>query len=163
MGLNKVTLIGNVGKEPEVRVSAAGLNVCSFSLATTEYWYKDGVKEEKTEWHRLVAFGKTAETLGKWLTKGKQIYVEGKLSTRSYESNGEKRYITEVIVNDFQFLGGNKKDNDDNTNETSEVEVKPTKKEVKKETKGFKSTTKSKISTEDEINDILGEVPDVPF
>lgn len=107
-GINKVILIGRLGKDPEVRYSADGTAVVNFSIATSDEW-KDkntGEKKEKTEWHRIVAFGKLGEICGEYLSKGKQVYLEGKLQTRSWEKDGVTRYTTEIVANDVQFLGG---------------------------------------------------------
>jgi len=104
-GLNKVMIIGNVGKDPEVRYSQSGSAVCTFSVATSESWTKDGQKQEKTEWHNVVAFNKQAETLEKYLKKGDKVYLEGKLQTSQYEKDGQTHYATKIIVFGFQFLG----------------------------------------------------------
>lgn len=106
-GLNKVMLIGNLGKDPDLRFTQSGLAVASFSIATSEEWTDKNTneKKEKTEWHRIVAFGKLAEICGKYLTKGRQVYVEGKLQTRSWEQDGVTKYTTEIVVNDMQMLG----------------------------------------------------------
>jgi single-strand DNA-binding protein len=108
-GVNKVILLGNVGKDPEIRSTQGGMQVAKFTLATTE-----GVKDQsgkwndKTEWHSLVAFGRTAEIIRDYVKKGSQIYVEGKLSTSSWDDkeSGQKKYRTEILVNDLQLLGG---------------------------------------------------------
>lgn len=107
-GLNKVMLIGNLGRDPEIRYSQQGVAVVNFSIATSEQWTdkNSGEKQEKTEWHRVVAFRKPAEILEKYLSKGSQVYIEGKLQTRTYEKDGQTHYITEVVVDDFVFLGG---------------------------------------------------------
>lgn len=107
-GLNRVMLIGNLGKDPDLRFTQGGMAVCSFSLATAEEWTDkaSNEKKEKTEWHRIVVFGKLAEICGKYLAKGKQVYVEGKLQTRSWEQDGITRYATEIVVSDMQMLGG---------------------------------------------------------
>jgi single-strand DNA-binding protein len=107
-GLNKVMLIGYLGKDPETRYSQQGTAVTNFSIATSEKWTdkNSGETQEKTEWHRIVVFGKQAEICEKYLSKGSQIYLEGKLQTRSYESEGQNRYITEIVAMNFQFLGG---------------------------------------------------------
>ena len=103
--LNKVMLIGNVGTEPEFKATAAGTPLVSLSLATNEKWTdKSGNKQEKTEWHRCTAFGRTAELIGQYVHKGSKVYVEGKITTNQYEKDGEKRYSTEIIVNSIQFL-----------------------------------------------------------
>ena len=104
---NKVQLIGNVGNEPEMTVLESGKKVIRFSLATNENFKKaSGEKSQVTDWHNVVAWGKTAEIINQFAGKGKQIAVEGKLSSRSYETKeGEKRYITEVVVNEVVLLG----------------------------------------------------------
>ena len=107
--LNKVLLIGNLGKDPEMRSLPSGQAVASFTLATSRRWRdKGGQKQEQTEWHQVVVWGKQAEIAGQYLTKGKQIYLEGRLQTRSWDdkNSGEKRYRTEVICDNFQMLGG---------------------------------------------------------
>jgi len=106
-GVNRVTLVGHLGADPDVQTLQSGQTVCKMSLATSESW-KDketGERKEKTEWHRLVAWGKQAELCAKYLAKGKQIFVEGKLQTRSYEKDGVKRWSTEIVVSEVQFLG----------------------------------------------------------
>ena len=107
-GLNRATIIGNLGKDPEVRYSNQGTAICNMTIATSESWTdkSTGEKQEKTEWHRCVSFGKQAEVLGKYLVKGSQVYVEGKLQTRQYEKDGQTHYATEIVVQDFTFLGG---------------------------------------------------------
>ena len=110
-GVNKVILVGHLGKDPEVRYTPDGRGVCNFTMATTETW-KDkntGEKREKTEWHRVVVFGKLAEICGEYLSKGKQVYIEGKLQTRKWQGqDGQDRYTTEVVVDitgTMQMLG----------------------------------------------------------
>lgn len=111
-GLNKVLLIGNLTRDPEIRYSKSGTAVANFSIATNESWRdQQGQKQERVEFHSLVAFGKQAEVLGKYLVKGSQIYVEGKLQTRQYEKDGQTHYATEIVVQDFTFLGGGKQSN----------------------------------------------------
>ena len=107
MSVNKVILVGNLGKDPELRYTPSGTAVATFSLATTErYKDRDGQKQEKTEWHNIVAWRQLAEICGKFLHKGKQIYIEGKIQTRSYDDrDGNKRYITEIVVDQMQMLG----------------------------------------------------------
>lgn len=109
MAINKVILIGNLGKDPEVRHSPTGQAVCNLSIATSESWTdKNGQKQEKTEWHRVVVFSKLAELCGQYLSKGRQAYIEGKLQTRSWQDkDGQTRYTTEVVAQSIQFLGGN--------------------------------------------------------
>ena len=105
-GVNKVILIGNLGSDPEVKYTPDGVPVANFSLATNESWNdKDGQRQERTEWHRLVLWRKLAEIAQQYLKKGAKIYVEGKLQTRSWDDqSGQKRYMTEVVVNDMQML-----------------------------------------------------------
>lgn len=106
-GLNKVLLIGNLGRDPEVTYTPAGLAVAKFSIATSETWNdKDsGEKIVKTEWHRIVAFGKLAEICGEYLVKGKQVYIGGRLQTNSWEKDGITRYSTDIIASEMQMLG----------------------------------------------------------
>ncbi len=107
-GLNKVQLIGNLGADPDFRTTPSGTSVTTFSVATTEMWTnKDGQPEQKTEWHRIVTWGKLAEISRDYLKKGKQVYVEGRLQTRSWEDrDGQKRYTTEIVANQMLMLGG---------------------------------------------------------
>ena len=104
---NTVQLIGNVGNDPEIKNLDGGKKVANITMATNEVYYKEnGDKVEQTEWHKVVAWGKTAEIIEKYVTKGLQIGVEGKLTHRSYDDkNGEKRYITEVVANEVLLLG----------------------------------------------------------
>ncbi len=104
---NKVQLIGNVGNDPEIKNLEGGKKVANLTIATNDSYKNDkGEKVEQTEWHRVVAWGKTAEIIEKYVTKGKEIALEGKLTHRSYDDkNGEKRYITEVLVSDILLLG----------------------------------------------------------
>ncbi len=105
-GVNKVILVGRLGFDPEVKTISSGNTVCRLRLATSESWVKEGQKQEKTEWHRITVWGKLGEICGKHLTKGRQIYVEGKLQTRSYEDQqGQTKYSTEVVATTVQFLG----------------------------------------------------------
>ena len=104
--LNKVMLIGRLGKEPEIRYSADGLAVANFNVATDEsYKNNEGNKVSQTEWHRIVAFGKLAEICGEYLSKGKLVYIEGKLRTRTWtDKNGDKRYTTEIVASNMFIL-----------------------------------------------------------
>ncbi len=105
--INKVILIGNLGKDPEVRYTTDGTAVASFSIATSENWTDKATneKKERTEWHRIVAWRRLGEICGEYLSKGRQVYVEGKLQTRSWEKDGVTRYTTEVVASTVQFLG----------------------------------------------------------
>ena len=105
-GLNKVMLIGRLGKDCEVKFTHGGMAVANFTVATSESWKdkQSGEKKEKTEWHRIVAWGKLGEICGQYLQKGSQVYVEGRLETRSWEQDGIKKYSTEIICSDMQML-----------------------------------------------------------
>lgn len=106
-GVNKVILIGNLGKDPELRYTPNGIAVANFSIATNERWKdKDGNYQDRTEWHRIVAWRKLAETVGEYLKKGSQVYIEGRLQTRTWEDqNGNKRSTTEIVADSLQMLG----------------------------------------------------------
>lgn len=124
-GVNKVILLGNVGRDPEVRYTQSGQPVGNFSLATSET-RKDaeGNKQEQTTWHNIVVFGKQAEIAGQYLRKGKQVYVEGRLATRSWDDDkGQKHYKTEVVASTFQMLGG--KPDDGNRTATGDGALSP--------------------------------------
>lgn len=114
--INKVILVGRLGQDPELRNTQNGQPVCSLGIATSESWMKDGKKEEKTEWHKVIVWGKLAENANKYLKKGRLIYIEGKLQTRTWEDQqGQKRYTTEIIANELKFLesmNSGRKDND---------------------------------------------------
>ncbi|HIJ79853.1 MAG: single-stranded DNA-binding protein [Desulfobulbaceae bacterium] len=104
--VNKVTLIGNLGKDPEVRYSQTGTAIANFTVATTETWKKaDGNKEELTEWHRVVAFARLGEICGEYLSKGSKVYIEGRLQTRKWEDkDGNPRYTTEIVAKEMKML-----------------------------------------------------------
>jgi len=106
--VNKVILVGNLGKDPEVRYAPSGDAIANVTLATTENWKdKNGEKQEKTEWHRVSFFGKTAEVVGQYLKKGSQVYVEGRIQTRKWtDKEGQERYTTEIVADKMQMLGG---------------------------------------------------------
>lgn len=105
--LNKVQLIGNLGKDPELKYTPSGVAVATFSIATSESWKdQEGNQQEKTEWHNIVAWRKLAEIVGEYLKKGKKVYIEGKLQTRNYEKDGVKRYITEIVADQLIMLDG---------------------------------------------------------
>jgi len=113
--VNKVILVGNLGKDPEVRASASGLLVANMSIATSDNFSKDGKQESKTEWHRVIMFGKLAELAQKYLKKGSKIYMEGKLQTRDWtDQSGQKRYTTEIIANQLTFLDSRRDANSQN-------------------------------------------------
>src|SRR5579864_7109712 len=105
-GLNKVLLLGNLGADPELKVTQGGQSVLKLRLATTEsYLDRNNTRQERTEWHRVTLWGKRAEALSKFLQKGERIFVEGRIQTSSYEKDGEKRYSTEVVANNIILAG----------------------------------------------------------
>jgi single-strand DNA-binding protein len=114
-GVNKVIIVGRLGADPEVRTVGQGGTVTRLSIATSENWVdKEGQKQERTEWHRVVVWGRLAEICGKHLSKGRQVYTEGRLQTRSWEDQqGQKRYSTEIVANTVQFLGAGAERSDD--------------------------------------------------
>ena len=105
--VNKVILVGNLGKDPEVRFTPSGRAVAKFPIATTESWMdQENSRQERTEWHNIVVWGKQAESCGQYLAKGRQVFIEGGIRSRSYDDKeGNKRYITEIIAQRVQFLG----------------------------------------------------------
>ena len=111
-GVNKVILIGRLGNDPEVRYTPSGAAVANFNMATNESWTdKNGQKQERTEWHRIVVWGKIAELCGQYLSKGRQAFIEGRLQTREWnDKEGTKRYTTEIVAQNVQILGGNRGD-----------------------------------------------------
>jgi single-strand DNA-binding protein len=122
--LNRVMIIGRLGGNPELRYTTNGKPVANMTIATTEKW-SDG---EKTEWHRIVAWGKLAELCNQYLSKGRQVYLEGKLQTRQWEDReGQKRYTTEILVNNIVFLGSNNsaRPNNNNSNHQEEYSQQP--------------------------------------
>ena len=103
--VNKAILIGNLGADPEVRYTQNGAAVANFNIATTETWMKDGNKEERTEWHQIVAFGRLGEVCGEYLSKGSKVYIEGKIQTRQWDDrDGNKRYTTEIVAREMKML-----------------------------------------------------------
>jgi single-strand DNA-binding protein len=105
--LNKVQLIGNLGRDPELKYTSAGVAVATFSIATSDSWKdQEGNTQERTEWHNIVAWRKLAEICGEWLKKGKRVYIEGRLQTRSYEKDGVKKYTTEIVADQLIMLDG---------------------------------------------------------
>ncbi|MCT4641629.1 MAG: single-stranded DNA-binding protein [Bacteriovoracaceae bacterium] len=110
MSVNKVIILGRLGQDPELKYTPSGAAVCNFSLATSESWTdkNSGQKNERTEWHRIVVWGKLAELCNQYLSKGRQAFVEGKLQTRSWDDkDGNKRYTTEISATTVQFIGAN--------------------------------------------------------
>ncbi|MEE9159406.1 MAG: single-stranded DNA-binding protein [Gammaproteobacteria bacterium] len=145
-GINKVILIGNLGNDPETRYTPSGSAVATVSLATSASWRdkETGDQQERTEWHRIVFFGRLAEIVGEYLRKGSQIYVEGRLQTRKWQDNeGKDRYTTEIVANEMQMLGSR-------SGGTAPVEKAPPPKEEKK-------TEPAESAAADEFDD------DIPF
>lgn len=107
-GINKVILVGNLGNDPETKTIGNGTTVTNITIATSEAWNdkNSGQKQERTEWHRVVFFGKLAEIVAQYLKKGASVYIEGSLRTNQWEKDGQKHYSTEVIANEMQMLGG---------------------------------------------------------
>jgi len=104
--VNKVILVGNLGADPELKYTPSSRPLCNLRIATTEvYKDKSGVKQEKTEWHRVTVWGDTAENCNKYLSKGRSVYIEGRLQTRSYDKDGQKHYATDVVADRVVFLG----------------------------------------------------------
>ncbi len=155
-GINKVILIGNLGQNPEIRYMSNGNTITNLNIATSDIWIdkNTGEKKEKTEWHRIILFGKLAEIASKYLTKGSQVYIEGSLQTRKWQDkNGNEKYITEIIVNmngTMQMLGykykNNKKINKNN-----------------KYKKKNKKKNKNKLNIKDKSEDISIDFDDIPF
>ena len=145
--VNKVILIGNLGQDPKVRSTASGTPVANFSLATNRRWNdRDGNRQEQTEWHQIVCFARLAEIAGEYLVKGRQVYIEGRLHTSSWEDSqtGETRYKTEIVCENLQMLGGGSPataEADAEPEEPAEP-AEPTKPAAKKRTR--RRTTKKK-------------------
>ena len=111
MTVNKVILVGNLGRDPEVRTTQGGMTIASLNIATTERRKKGETWEDHTEWHKVSVFGRTADNAAKFLKKGRQVYVEGRLQTRKWQDkDGQDRYSTEVVADDVKFLGGGSDD-----------------------------------------------------
>lgn len=107
MSVNKAILVGRLGRDPEMRYTPGGQPVCNFSIATDSVWKdREGQKQKRTEWHRIVVWGPQAEICSKYLAKGREVFIEGEIQTRSYEKEGQKHYATEIRAQQVQFLGG---------------------------------------------------------
>ncbi|MFC1789305.1 single-stranded DNA-binding protein [Thermodesulfobacteriota bacterium] len=121
-GINKVIIVGRLGSDPEVRYTPDGTAVANFSIATSDEWTDKATNEkrERTEWHRIVAWRRLGEICGEYLSKGRQVYVEGKLQTRSWEKDGVTRYTTEIVASDVQFLGSKEPGNAYKSSDPSE-------------------------------------------
>ena len=107
MSVNKAIIVGRLGKDPELRFTQGGKSRATFSIATDSVWKdKDGQKQKQTEWHNVVVWGPQGENCSKYLMKGREVYVEGEIRTRSYEKDGTKHYVTEIVAQDVKFLSG---------------------------------------------------------
>lgn len=117
--VNRVILVGRCGTDPDLKYTQSGAALCNLRIATTEF-YKDksGQRQEKTEWHRVSIWGKTAETAGKYLKKGREVYIDGRLQTRSYDKDGQKHYATDIVADRVVFLGNAKDDGQATRQET---------------------------------------------
>ncbi len=129
-GVNKAIIVGNLGRDPEVRYTASGNAIANITVATTDNWKdrQSGERQEKTEWHRVVFFGRLAEITGEYLKKGAQVYIEGRLQTRKWEDkSGQERYTTEIVGNELQMLGARASstsiDSDRDQSSTSGAEI----------------------------------------
>ena len=116
-GVNKVIILGRLGADPELRSSPSGVTTCNLSIATSINWTdkNSGDKKEKTEWHRVVFFGRSAEVIDQYMKKGQQLYVEGRLETSKYEKDGIERFSTNIIGESFNFISGSSTQMDDST------------------------------------------------
>lgn len=124
MTVNKAILVGNLGKDPELRTTPTGRQCCIFTLATTERWNdENGQKQEQTTWHNMVAWGRQAEVMHQYLSKGNRVYIEGRIVNRSYDDKeGNKRYVSEVVVQNFQFLDSKNGDRQERESEEDRPE-----------------------------------------
>ena len=118
-GVNKVIILGNLGADPELRSSPSGVTTCRLSIATSMNWTdkSSGEKKEKTEWHRVVFFGRSAEVIDQYLKKGQQLYIEGRLQTSKYEKDGIERFSTDIIGESFNFISGSGSSSSNNSNQ----------------------------------------------
>jgi single-strand DNA-binding protein len=124
MSVNKVIVIGNLAANPDIRALPSGQNVANFSLATTErFTDRNGAKQERTDWHRIVAFGRLADTCERFLSKGRQVYIEGRLTTRQYEAKdgSGKRYRTEIVARQLRLLGNRTNGNTAKTEASDDI------------------------------------------
>ena len=137
--LNKVQLLGNIGRDPEIRYTASGKAVTTFTLATSQRWRdQDGNDQERTEWHRVVAWGRLGEICGEYLSKGKQVFIEGRMQSRDWEDrDGNKRTTVEVIANDMIMLGGGSYSK---SPDSDEVPARQTEKQPRSEERPSKKT-----------------------
>lgn len=162
--LNRVELIGNLTRDPELRYTPQGTAVCSFSIATNRQWTNDsGEKQEDVEFHRIVAWSKLAEICAQLLKKGRKVYVEGRLQTRDWETNeGDKRRTTEIVISDMILLDSRYSGSDDFNmpdSSSNESEVPNQEEERKKKTKSAKKTSKKDKKKEEEQDEPEDDIP----
>ncbi|WNN54793.1 single-stranded DNA-binding protein (plasmid) [Hafnia alvei] len=168
-GVNKVILVGHLGQEPEVRYMPNGGAVANLSLVTSETWRdkQSGEQKEKTEWHRVVVFGKLAEIAGEYLQKASQVYIEGALQTRKWtDTQGQERYTTEIIVNvggTLQMLGNRREVNPTSAPQTSGQPQQATAPAAKKDSKGKKSKATAQPEPQSEEFPPMDFDDDIPF
>ncbi len=151
--VNKVMLIGRLGRDPEMRYTSSGTAVVNFSMATNHFTKdQSGNNSEQTEWHNIVAFGRTAEVAGEYLTKGRLVYIEGRLQTRSWDDpNGQKKYKTEVVCSNLQLLGGKGEVAETTEEDTSFIENKKENSKPKKEKEKEKEKETAAAEEEDDL------------
>lgn len=153
-GINKVIVVGNLGKDPEVRYMQSGGEVTNITLATSETWNdkSTGEKKEKTEWHRIVFYGKLAEIAGKYLSKGKKVYIEGRLQTNKWQDqNGADRYTTEIVASELQML--DPKGSDDSQQQF----------QSQQKTRSMKDLAEDNNYISTEVNEAAELEKDIPF
>lgn len=159
-GVNKVMIVGHVGQEPQVRHLPNGTSVTNVSVATNNYWLdSNGEKRESVEWHRIVFFGKLADVCGQYVSKGSQIYLEGRLQTREWEKDGIKRYTTEIIGREMQILSprGSEENANNKYDQTANERSFPTNQQDKVNPPNSSAETSSGMTTNDDFDD------DLPF
>lgn len=161
--LNRVQLIGNLTRDPELRYTPSGAAVCSFSIATNRAWTTDsGEKKEDAEFHRIVAWNKLAEICSQFLTKGRKVFVEGRLSTRSWTAqDGTQKQTTEIVISDMILLDNRRTEGE--VPERKEEEIEKPKKGAKSEKEKEKTEVKEEVSTEEPSNDEGIAADDIPF
>lgn len=150
--VNKVILVGRLGRDPETKYTGSGAAVTNFSIATDEQWKdRNGEKQKKTEWHKIVAWQKLAEIIQQYCTKGQLVYIEGRLQTRKWKDNNDvERYTTEIVADTLRMLGGGKgRDDDGRRNESSAGQTRGSSEKAQGATAGYGSSAGPEISDED--------------
>lgn len=169
MSFNKIIIVGNLGRNPQMNYTSEGKAVCQFSVATTEKRSSNGETKEETTWFQASCWGKLAEVAGKYLTKGKQVYLEGRLRTREWSKDGKSGTSLEVSVSELQLLGRNDSNSNSHSDTDADIDIKPPAKAAKasysntnNSTKEVKSSTPITTYSEDFEDDSAGE-DDIPF